>query len=147
MVVAVDRDQLRALSEIEESEDLLTLDGVVRRLVESNTLKRLLENSGCTLSGDISSSGDIELVLRTQMKANATAAEECQDASVMLRDAINRQSANASEPDLVYSALTAATVGEPVAGASVGGKANSIQSFAVVTIVMAAIACLFAMMI
>ena len=147
MVVAVDREQLRALSEIEESEDLLTLDGVVRQLVESHTLKRLLDNSGCALSGDFSSSGDIELVLRALVKANATTAEECHNASTQLRDAINRQTTDTSEPDLVYSALMAATVGEPVAGASLGGKANAVQSSALVTIAMAAITSLFAMMI
>ena len=70
MVVAVDREQqqLRVLSEIGESEDLLTLDGVLRRLAQSNTVKRLLGNSGCRLSGDISSFGDIELVLQPNMK-------------------------------------------------------------------------------
>ena len=68
MVVAVDREQLRVLSEIAESEDLLTLDGVLRRLAQSNTVKRLLGNSGCRLSGDISRFGDIELVLQPNMK-------------------------------------------------------------------------------
>ena len=146
VVVAVDREQLRALSEIEESEDLLTLGGVVRRLAQSNTLKRLLQNSGCTLSGDVSSSGDIELVLRAQMKANATAAKECQNASVMLRDVINRQAVDTAEPDLVYSALTAATVGEPVADASVGSKTKSFQAVTMVSITMAAATSLFVLM-